>query len=78
MKILIVMIFLNKIYILISLKKVHKTLLNCLRIYCFGLVLGLIICKEFIEKHGGKIWVESVTNEGSCFNFSLPDNSFRG
>ncbi len=37
-----------------------------------GTGLGLIICKEFIEKHGGKIWVESKFREGSCFNFSLP------
>lgn len=34
--------------------------------------LGLIICKEFVEKHGGLIWVESATNKGSKFHFSLP------
>lgn len=34
--------------------------------------LGLIICKEIIEKHGGKIWVESKLNRGSRFIFTLP------
>jgi PAS domain S-box-containing protein len=37
-----------------------------------GTGLGLIICKEFVEKQKGKIWVDSKKNEGSTFNFSLP------
>jgi PAS domain S-box-containing protein len=37
-----------------------------------GTGLGLIICKELVEKQSGKIWVESKKNEGSTFYFSVP------
>lgn len=37
-----------------------------------GSGLGLILCKEFIETNGGKIWVESKVNEGSKFCFTVP------
>lgn len=34
--------------------------------------LGLLLCKEFVEKHGGEIHVESKVKEGSNFKFTLP------
>jgi signal transduction histidine kinase len=37
-----------------------------------GTGLGLAICKEIIEQHHGKIWVQSQIGQGSSFHFTLP------
>jgi ligand-binding sensor domain-containing protein/signal transduction histidine kinase len=37
----------------------------------FGTGLGLVLCQEMVQKHHGKIWAESIPEEGSTFHFSL-------
>ena len=37
-----------------------------------GMGLGLYLCRELVQLHGGEIWVESKPDQGSAFHFSIP------
>jgi signal transduction histidine kinase len=40
-----------------------------------GTTLGLLLCKEFVEKHGGEIYASSENGKGNEFKFTLPNST---